>query len=103
MRIQLQLRVVADDDSVISDDEILRLDKGDDQVEAIGLSLVEAKAVLAGIQQRVVIAQAASFLARHRCCDESMQKRYCWSLCGVRYVAPAKIHRQHVLTAAAMN
>ena len=69
MRIQLQLRVVADDDSVISDDEILRLDKGDDQVEAIGLSLVEAKAVLAGIQQRVVTAQAASFLARHRCCD----------------------------------
>ena len=69
MRIQLQLRVVADDDSVISDDEILRLDKAGDQVEAIGLSLVEAKALLAGIQQGVVTAQAASFLARHRCCD----------------------------------
>src|SRR4051812_6181276 len=69
MRIQLQLRVVADDDSVISDDEILRLDKGDDRVEAIGLSLVEAKALLAGIQERVVTAQAASFLARHRCCN----------------------------------
>jgi hypothetical protein len=47
---------------VISDDEILGLDKGDDQVEAIGLSLVEAKALLAGIQERVVTAQAASFL-----------------------------------------
>src|SRR5689334_25236246 len=69
MRIQIQLRDVADDDSVISDDEILRLDKGDDQVEAIGLSLTEAKALLAGIQERVVTAQAASFLARHRGCE----------------------------------
>jgi hypothetical protein len=69
MRIQIQLRVVvADDDSVISEDEILLLGKGDDRLEAIGLSLVEAKSVLAGIQERVVRAQAASFLARHRCC-----------------------------------
>ena len=68
MRIQIQLRIVADDDSVISEDEILHLDKGDDRLEAIGLSLGEAKAVLAGIQQRLVTAQAASFAARHRGC-----------------------------------
>src|SRR4051794_16242890 len=68
MRIQIQLRIVADDDSVISEDEILHLDKGDDRLEAIGLSLGEAKALLAGIQERVVTAQAASFAARHRGC-----------------------------------
>jgi hypothetical protein len=68
MRIQLQLRVVADDDSVISEAEILHLDKGDDWLEAIGLSLGEAKTMLAGIQERVVTAQAASFGARHRGC-----------------------------------
>ena len=69
MRIQIQLRIVGDDDTVISEDEILHLDKGDDRLEAIGLSLDEAKAVLAGIQAGVVTAQAASFLARHRSCD----------------------------------
>src|SRR3954447_23937877 len=69
MRIEIQLRIVGDDNSVISADEVLHFDKSDDRVEAIGLSLVEAKAVLAGIQERVVTAQAASFLARHRCCD----------------------------------
>src|SRR5689334_1739024 len=68
MRIQIQLQIVADDDSVISEDEILHLDKGDDRLEAIGLSLGEAKALLAGIQERVVTAQAASFAARHRGC-----------------------------------
>jgi len=58
---------VADDNSVISEGEILHLDKGDDRLEVIGLSFDEAKAALAGIQGGT--AQAASFLARHRCCD----------------------------------
>jgi hypothetical protein len=69
MRIEIQLRIVGDDDSVISTDEVLYLDKSDDKLEAIGLALSEAKGVLAAIQERVVTAQAASFLARHRCCN----------------------------------
>src|SRR3954463_4555187 len=75
MRIQIQLRITADDDSVISADEILQLDKGDDRLEAIGLSLGEAKALLAGIQQRLVTAQAASFAARHRDCPLCGRRR----------------------------
>ena len=65
MRIQIQLRIVADDDSIISKDEILQLDKGDDRhrLESISLSLDEAKAVLAGTQERVVTAQAATLPA----------------------------------------
>ena len=69
MRIEIQLRIVADDNSVISEGEILHFDKGDDRLEVIGLSFNEAKAALAGIQGGVVTAQAASFLARHRSCD----------------------------------
>ena len=67
MRIEIQLRIVADDNSVISEGEILHFDKGDDRLEVIGLSFDEAKAALAGIQGGT--AQAASFLARHRSCD----------------------------------
>ena len=69
MRIEIQLWIVADDNSVISAGEILHFDKGDDRLEVIGLSFDEAKAALASIQGGVVTAQAASFLARHRCCD----------------------------------
>ena len=79
MRFQTQLRIVDDDNSVISEDVILHLDKGDDRLEVIGLSFDEAKAALAGIQGRVVSAQAASFLARHRSCD----------LCGSRLLSKA--------------
>ncbi|GEO43390.1 hypothetical protein SAE02_75380 [Skermanella aerolata] len=77
MRIEIQLRIVADDNSVISEGEILHLDKGDDRLEVIGLSFDEAKAALVGIQGGVVTAQAASFLARHRSCD----------LCGSRLLS----------------
>src|SRR5918995_392611 len=67
MRFEIQLRIVGDDNNVISEGEILHFDKGDDRLEVIGLSLADAKAVLASIQGGT--AQAASFLARHRCCD----------------------------------
>src|SRR3954471_11051835 len=67
MRIQIQLRIIADDNNVISEGEILHLDKGDDRLEVIGLSFDEAKAALVGIQGGT--AQAASFLAPHRSCD----------------------------------
>src|SRR5687767_7566777 len=77
MRIEIQLRIVADDDRVISEGEILHFDKGDDRLEVIGLSFDEAKAALASIQGGVVTAQAASFLARHRSCD----------LCGSRLLS----------------
>jgi hypothetical protein len=46
MRIQIQLRIIADDNNVISEREILHLDKGDDRLEVIGLSFDEAKAAL---------------------------------------------------------
>jgi hypothetical protein len=77
MRIQIQLRIVGDDNSVISESEILQFDKGDDRLEVIGLSFDEAKAALVGIQGGVVTAQAASFLARHLNCD----------LCGSRLLS----------------
>ena len=68
MRVQIQLRIVTDDETVLSNDVIACFDKGDDQREEIGLSLSQAKTVLASAQTSLVAAQAASFLARHRCC-----------------------------------
>src|SRR3954452_7380775 len=70
MRVQIQVRIVTDDDTVLSEDVIACFDKGDDQLEEIGLSLEQAKAVLAGAQTSLVAAQAASFLTRHRDCEQ---------------------------------
>src|SRR5215213_4932295 len=70
MRVQIQLRIVTDDDNVLSDEVIACFDKGDDQLEEIGLSLEQAKTVLAGAQVSLVAAQATSFLTRHRDCEQ---------------------------------
>jgi hypothetical protein len=61
MRIEIQLRIIADDNSVISEGEILQFDKGDDRLEV--MSFDEAKAALAGIQGGVVTAQVPSGFA----------------------------------------
>lgn len=49
MHVELQLRIIGDDDTVLSDDAVLRLDRADDRLAAVGLSLAEAKSVLSGI------------------------------------------------------
>jgi hypothetical protein len=67
MRVQIQLRIITDDETVLSDEVIACFDKGDDQLEEIGLSIEQAKTVLANAQMNLVA--AASFVARHRSCE----------------------------------
>jgi hypothetical protein len=56
MRIQLQLRLTTDDGDVISDTEVIRLNKGEDRLEMLGLSLDEAKALPRRVQEQLVTA-----------------------------------------------
>ena len=72
LRVQLQLRIVSDDDTVIRDEVILQLDKSDDRLEAVGLCLEDAKDLLGRLQHAVVdspgggLRQPASLLLRLR-------------------------------------
>ena len=68
MKIEIRLRIEASDGGPC-DEEILSLDKPHDQLEMVGLSLAEARELLARVQERVVGAQAAAFVAGHRHCD----------------------------------
>src|SRR3954451_3102617 len=68
MHVHLQLRIVGDDGTVITDSEILHLEKSDHQFEAVGLSISESKTLQKCLQQHVVTAQAAAYVNRHRCC-----------------------------------
>ncbi|MGF7213788.1 hypothetical protein GGE65_008438 [Skermanella aerolata] len=68
VHVHLQLRIVGDDGTVFTDSEILRLEKSDHRLEAVGLSISESKSLQRRLQQHVVTAQAATFVDRHRCC-----------------------------------
>ena len=54
LRVQLQLRIVSDDDTIIRDEVILQLDKSDDRLEAVGLCLKDSKDLLGRLQHAVV-------------------------------------------------
>src|ERR671910_2050158 len=69
LRVQLQLRIVSNDDTVIRDEVILQLDKSDDRLEAVGLCLKDSKDLLGRLQHAVVEAQAAAYVNRHRRCS----------------------------------
>ena len=69
MKIEIRLRI-KDEGGAIDDDDVLVLDKPHDQLEQIGLSLDEAKDLLARLQERIVGAQAGIFAAEHRHCKE---------------------------------
>src|SRR3954447_20167505 len=69
LRVELQLRIVSDDDTVIRDEVILQLDKSGDQLEAIGLCLADTKDLLGRLQHAVIEAQAATYVDRYRCCS----------------------------------
>jgi hypothetical protein len=68
VHVHLQLRIVGDDGTVFTDNEILYLEKSDHRLEAVGLSISESKTLQERLQQHVVTAQAAAFVSRHRCC-----------------------------------
>jgi hypothetical protein len=59
-------RVTNDDGSVGATAEVAAFEKVTERAEDLGLSIVEAKALLAAVQQRAVDAQVASWTRRHR-------------------------------------
>ncbi|RFC64809.1 ISKra4 family transposase [Mesorhizobium denitrificans] len=69
MKIEIKLRIAATDDG-FCEEEILSLDKPHDRLEAIGLSLAEAKGVLGRLQEHIIAAQAATLAAERRCCAQ---------------------------------
>jgi hypothetical protein len=74
LRVQLQLRIVSDDDTVIREEVILQLDKSDDRLETVGLCLADSKDLLGRLQHAVVEAQAAAYVTRHRCCSDCRRR-----------------------------
>ena len=79
MRVKVLLQITADDGGAGDATGIVVLDKPTERPEDLGLSIAEAKALLATIQRQVVEAQVASWTERHRCCVA----------CGARHAARA--------------
>ncbi len=72
MQFKIQLTLVREDGESI--EEIVLLDKNDDELEDLGLTLAESKEILSGIQQRLLAAQTQAYIKTRRCCKHCGKK-----------------------------
>jgi hypothetical protein len=84
MKITVQLVVCDDDEHQETLTDVVVLEKACQQIEQVGLTLAEAKALLSALQQQIVERQAATFLATCRHCQA----------CGT----PLRSKGQHTIT-----
>jgi len=77
MKIKIQITVESDDGQLNVAQEVGHLDRGTLRPETLGLTLAEARSILAGIEQTVVEQQAAEFMAQQRTCSHCGHERPC--------------------------
>ena len=77
MKIKIQITVQSDKGQPEVVQEVAHLDRGNLRPETIGLTLAEARSILAAIEETVVEHQAAEFMAQQRSCSHCGHERPC--------------------------
>ena len=77
MKIRIQITIESDAGNPEVVQEMVQLDRGTLRPETLGLTLAEARSILAGIEQTVVEQQAAEFMAQQRTCSHCSHERSC--------------------------
>jgi hypothetical protein len=75
MRVRVLLQISDDDGAAGAVEEVAAFAKATERPEDVGLSIAESKALLAAIQHKLVAAQAAEWVERHRCCAACGRRR----------------------------
>jgi hypothetical protein len=75
MKIKIQVTVESNEGQSEAVREVARLERGALRPEELGLTLAEARAILAGIQQVMTEQQASEFVARQQCCADCGKPR----------------------------
>jgi hypothetical protein len=77
MKITVQITVKSEEAASEVVREAARLERGPLQFETLGLSLTEARSILAGLEQILVEQQSAEFIAQARRCPQCGRERRC--------------------------
>ena len=75
MRVSILLQITGDDGAVGPAEEMTAFEKTTERPEDLGLSIAEGKAMLAAVQARTVLAQAATWSQQRRCCPACGERR----------------------------
>ena len=77
MQIKVQITVKSAQGEPEAIQEVARLERGPLQPDTLGLSLAEARAILAGLEQTIAQHQVAEFIAQVQRCPRCGQERAC--------------------------
>ena len=77
MKIKIPITIESDAGNPAVLQEVAQLDRGSLRPETLGLTLAEARSILAGIEQTVVEQQVAEFMAQQRTCSHCGHERSC--------------------------
>ena len=77
MKITVQITVQSDEGHAEAVRQVASLERGPLQPETLGLSLAEARSILAGLEQTLVEQQVAEFIAQEKRCPRCGQPRAC--------------------------
>ena len=75
MRVSILLQITGDDGAIGPAEEVTAFEKAAERPEDLGLSIAEGKLMLAAVQARMVLAQAATWSKRRRCCPVCGERR----------------------------
>ncbi len=75
MRVSILLQITGDDGTIGPAEEMTAFEKTTERSEDLGLSIAEGKAMLAAVQARTVLAQAATWSQQRRCCPACGERR----------------------------
>ena len=74
MKIKIQVTVESNEGQSEAVQEVARLERGALRPEELGLTLAEARAILARIQQVMTEQQASEYVARQQCCADAASR-----------------------------
>ena len=75
MKITIHITIQSDNGQLNVAQEVAQLDRATLRPETVGLSLAEARSILAGLEQTVVEQQIAEFIAQQRTCSHCGHER----------------------------
>jgi hypothetical protein len=75
MKIKVQITVQSEEDGAEVVQEVARLERGPLRPDTLGLSLAEARSILARVEQTMAEGQAAEFIAQGQRCPHCGRER----------------------------
>ena len=83
MKVRIQMIIETEDGTQSAAKEVAVVERDTLTQETLGLTLIEAKTLLAGVQKAMVTQQAGQYVEAHRCCAHCQKRQWLKDTCEI--------------------